>query len=165
MNDPDFTIIVDTREQQPWGFGHFATAHKKLDTGDYSIDGLQHLLAIERKKSVSEFANNIVESRFKDVIMRLSQLKYSFLLLEFDLEDIMIYPIGSTVPKRMWDKIKISPAFLLKNILELQIKHNIIVYFCGDSTNAEKMAEYIMKKIYYMEKNNMKFPSGDSLDE
>jgi len=165
MNDPDFTIIVDTREQQPWGFSHFATAHKKLDTGDYSIDGLQHLLAIERKKSVSEFANNIVESRFKDVIMRLSQLKYSFLLLEFDLEDIMIYPIGSTVPKRMWDKIKISPAFLLKNILELQIKHNIIVYFCGDSTNAEKMAEYIMKKIYYMEKNNMKLPSEDSSDE
>lgn len=165
MNDPDFTIIVDTREQQPWEFDHFTTANKKLDTGDYSIDGLQHLLAIERKKSVSEFANNIVESRFKDVVMRLSQLKYSFLLLEFDLEDIMIYPIGSTVPKRMWDKIKISPTFLLKNILELQIKHNIIVYFCGDSTNAEKMAEYILKKIYYIEKNNMKFIAKDSTDD
>ena len=126
MKDPDFTIVVDTREQQPWSFDHFAKAHKKLDTGDYSIDGLQHLLAIERKKSVSEFANNIVESRFKDVIIRLSQLKYSFLLLEFDLEDVLIYPIGSTVPKRMWDKIKISPAFLLKNILELQLEHNII---------------------------------------
>jgi len=165
MSDPNFTIIVDTREQQPWGFSHFATAHKKLDTGDYSIDGLQHLLAIERKKSVSEFANNIVESRFKDVIMRLSQLKYSFLLLEFDLEDILIYPIGSTVPKRMWDKIKISPTFLLKNILELQLNHNIIVYFCGCSSNAEKMAEYILKKIYYIEKNNMKLQSEEDTDE
>lgn len=163
MNDPDFTIIIDTREQQPWTFSHFATAHKKLDTGDYSIDGLQHLLCIERKKSVSEFANNIVESRFKDVIIRMSGLKYSFLLLEFDLEDILIYPIGSTVPKRMWDKIKISPTFLLKNILELQLNHNIIVYFCGSSSNAEKMAEYIFKKIYYIEKNNIK--KQDSTDE
>lgn len=163
MNDPDFTIIIDTREQQPWQFSHFATAHKKLDTGDYSIDGLQHLLCIERKKSVSEFANNIVESRFKDVIIRMSQLKYSFLLLEFDLEDILIYPIGSTVPKRMWDKIKISPTFLLKNILELQLNHNIIVYFCGSSSNAEKMAEYIFKKIYYIEKKNIK--KQDSTDE
>jgi hypothetical protein len=86
--------------------------------------------------------------------MRLSQLKYSFLLLEFDLEDLLVYPIGSTVPKRMWNKIKISPAFLLKNIIELQINHNIIVYFCGDSSNAEKMAEYILKKIYYIESSN-----------
>jgi hypothetical protein len=155
MKNPDFTIIVDTREQQPWSFNNFAKAHKKLDTGDYSIEGLQHLLAIERKKSVSEFATNIVESRFYDVVIRLSQLKYSFLLLEFDLEDVLIYPIGSTVPKRMWSKIKISPAFIIKNILELQLKHNIIVYFCGDSSNAEKMAEHILKKIYYSEKHNI----------
>jgi hypothetical protein len=155
MKEYDFTVIIDTREQQPWAFQHYAVANRKLDTGDYSIEGLQHLLCIERKKSASEFANNIVESRFKDVVMRMSQLKYSFLLLEFDLEDFMIYPIGSTVPKRMWDKIKISPAFLLKSILELQLNHNIIVYFCGDSDNAQKMAEYILKKIYYIEKNNI----------
>lgn len=165
MKDPDFTIIVDTREQQPWNFKNFATAHKKLDTGDYSIDGLQHILCIERKKSISEFANNIVESRFQDVIMRMSQLKYSFLLLEFDLEDVLIYPVGSTVPRKMWDKIKISPAFLLKNILELQIKHNIIVYFCGNSGDAEKMAEYIMKKIYWIEKNNIIKNISDTPDE
>lgn len=154
MKNDEFTVIIDTREQQPWSFKEHAVANRKLDTGDYSIEGLEHLLCIERKKSASEFANNIVESRFKDVVMRMSQLKYSFLLLEFDLEDLLIYPIGSTVPKRMWNKIKISPAFLLKNILELQLNHNIIVYFCGDSDNAEKMASYILKKIFYMEKNN-----------
>jgi len=151
MKINDFTIIIDTREQQPWAFDNYAVANKKLDTGDYSIEGLEHILCIERKKSASEFANNIVESRFKDVIMRMAALKYSFLLLEFDLEDLLIYPIGSTVPKKMWDKIKITPAFLLKNILELQLNHNIIVYFCGNSTNAEKMAEYILKKVHYIE--------------
>jgi hypothetical protein len=154
----EFTIIVDTREQQPWEFEHHAVAHKKLDTGDYSIEGLEDILCIERKKSSSEFANNIVESRFKDVIERMSQMKYSFLLLEFYLEDLLIYPIGSTVPKRMWDKIKISPAFLIKNILELQLNHNIIVYFCGTATNAKKMAEHILKKIFYIEK----IKQGDS---
>jgi hypothetical protein len=147
----NFTIIVDTREQQPWTFDNYAKAHKKLDTGDYSIEGLEHLLTIERKKSSSEFATNIVESRFKDVIMRLSQFKYSFLLLEFDLEDLLIYPIGSTVPKRMWDKVKITPAFLIKNIIELQLNHNIKVMFCGSSSNAEKIAEFIFKKIHYIE--------------
>ena len=156
MKSTDFTIIIDTREQQPWTFNNHTVANRKLDTGDYSIEGLENILCIERKKSASEFANNIVESRFKDVLMRMNQLKYSFILLEFDLEDLLVYPIGSTVPKRMWDKIKITPAFLLKNILELQLNYNVIVYFCGDSDNAEKMAEYILKKIHYIESSKGK---------
>lgn len=147
----NFTIIVDTREQQPWTFESFTVANRKLDTGDYSVEGLENILCIERKKSSSEFANNIVESRFKDVIERMSNMKYSFLLLEFNLEDLLIYPVGSTVPRKMWDKIKISPAFLIKNILDLQIMHNIYVYFCGDAINAEKLATLIMKKIHYIE--------------
>ena len=79
MTNDSFTIIVDTREQQPWTFDNYVTANQKLDTGDYSILGMENILAIERKKSVSEFANNITESRFKDVVARLSQLKHSFL--------------------------------------------------------------------------------------
>lgn len=152
MKNDDFTIIIDTREQQPWSFDNYTTANKKLDTGDYSIEGLEHLLAIERKKSISEFANNVTESRFKDVIERLRNIKYAFLLLEFDLEDVLIYPVGSTVPRKMWDKIKISPAFLIKHLLELQMYHNIKLIFCGDSGNAEKMAEFILKKVNYIER-------------
>lgn len=148
----DFTIVIDTREQQPWEFEHHTIANHKLDTGDYSIEGLENVIAIERKKSVSEFANNITESRFTDVVMRMGQIKYAFLLLEFDLEDVLIYPIGSTVPKRMWDKIKISPAFILKNLLDLGIKHNISVHFCGNATNAKKLAETILKKVNYLER-------------
>lgn len=148
----DFTIIIDTREQQPWSFPEYSVANNKLDTGDYSIEGLENILAIERKKSASEFANNIVEKRFVDVIERLSNVKYSFLLLEFDLKDLLKYPFGSTVPRHMWNKIRIKPAFLIKHILELQIQHNIIVYFCGNANSAQQLAEYIFNKIYYVEK-------------
>jgi hypothetical protein len=147
----NFTIIVDTREQQPWLFSHYTTANKKLDAGDYSIEGLENILAIERKKSVNEIANNITESRFKDALTRLSQHKYAFLLLEFDIENILSYPIGSNLPKRLWDKVKISPAFLMKHVLEWQLDYNIKVMFCGSASNAEKIAEYIFKKIYYIE--------------
>jgi hypothetical protein len=148
INNQDFTIIIDTREQQPWSFSEYVVANKKLDTGDYSIDGLQEIFAIERKKSINEIANNIVEPRFKDVIARLSQLKYSFLLLEFSMTDVLNYPIGSNLPKKMWDKVKITPAFIMKNILDWQLKHNIKVLFCNNASNAEKIAEYILKRIY-----------------
>lgn len=52
MNLNDFTIIIDTREQQPWEFEHYSTASRKLDTGDYSIEGLENLFTIERKKAL-----------------------------------------------------------------------------------------------------------------
>ena len=151
--DPDYTIIIDTREQQPWNFKHHSVASKKLDAGDYSLEGFENILAIERKKSVCEIANNIVESRFKDALERLGQLKYSFLLLEFDLENVLSYPIGSSLPKKIWDKTKITPTFLLRNILDWQLKYNIKVQFCGSSNNAEQLAEYIFRRIFYIEYN------------
>ena len=64
----DFNIIIDTREQQAWEFPRHATANKKLDTGDYSLAGMEEVLCIERKKSVSEIASNITEKRFEDVL-------------------------------------------------------------------------------------------------
>jgi hypothetical protein len=154
INNDDFTVIIDTREQQPWTFEEYVVANKKLDTGDYSIEGLENIFAIERKKSINEIANNIVEPRFKDVLARLAQLKYSFLLLEFGMTDVLYYPIGSNLPKRMWSKVKITPAFIMKNILDWQLKYNIKVMFCNNASNAEKTAEYILKKIYILESQN-----------
>lgn len=154
MINTDFVIIVDTREQKPWLFEHQAKANHKLDTGDYSIEGYENLLSIERKRNVAEVANNITEKRFKDVIDRLSKIKHSYILLEFDLEDIMKYPVGSDIPKRLWNKIRISPSFIIKNLIDLQVDYNIKVIFCGNSENAEKIALSLMTKIYKLEKKD-----------
>lgn len=144
----NFTIIVDTREQKPWDFPDHTTALKKLDTGDYSIQGLEHILCIERKRSVSEIANNITEARFKDVLSRMSKYRFPFILLEFDLQQIIDFPIGSDIPKNVWSKIKISPKYILKSVLEMSLLYNIYVIFCGSKENAEIYATSIMKKVY-----------------
>jgi len=146
--DNNFTIIVDTREQKPWQFNEYATAVRKLDTGDYSVEGLENILCIERKRSVSEIANNITESRFKDVLSRMSKYRFPFILLEFDLQDVLNFPVGSEIPKSVWSKIKISPKYILKMILDMSLTYNIYVIFCGNKTNAETYATSIMKKIY-----------------
>lgn len=145
--DP-FTIIVDTREQIPWEFGLHSTAKKKLDTGDYSIEGFEDIFTIERKRSVSEIANNITENRFKDVLDRMSKIKHKFMLFEFDLDDVYNYPVGSDVPKKVWDKLKINYKYILKYLSEIQVKHDIHIIYCGCSENAEKMAVSLMKRIY-----------------
>ena len=67
------------------------------------------------------------------------------------MTDVLYYPIGSNLPKKLWSKIKITPAFIIKNILDWQLKYNIKVMFCNNASNAEKLAEYILKKIYVLE--------------
>jgi hypothetical protein len=156
MKDDTFTIIIDTREQKPWVFENYTTANLKLDTGDYSIQGLENIVAIERKRNVAEIAHNITENRFEDVIERLSKIKYPFILLEFNLQSVLQYPIGSTIPKRLWNKIRITPNFIIKHLLDLQIEHNINIMFCGDSDNAKQIALSILKRIHKIENNKDK---------
>lgn len=148
MANDKFTIIIDTREQHPWEFPEFAVANKKLDTGDYSIEGMENILCIERKNGIAEIANNITENRFKDVIERMSKYKHSFILIECDYDQLMNYPIGSDVPKRVWKQIKLTPAFIMKFLMELSVQHNIHVMFCGCPSWAEKTALSIMKRVY-----------------
>lgn len=151
----EFEIIVDTREQMPWEFGAHTTSRQKLDTGDYAIKGLENILAIERKQSVSEIANNITETRFPAFLKRMQEIPYRFMLFEFDLEDVYTFPEGSDVPKRLWEKLRVSNNYILKCISKFQIDYGIHVIFCGDSDNAEKMAVRIMRTIYEKHKKEI----------
>jgi ERCC4-type nuclease len=147
MNNSNFTIIIDTREQQPWNFKNYTTASRKLDTGDYSIEGFENIFTIERKKSVAEIANNITESRFVKELERLKNYKHKFLLLEFSLSNVIDYPIGSDVPRRVWEKLKITNKYILKYLTSISIKYDLQIFFCDNEENAEEMALSIIKRI------------------
>jgi len=50
-------ILVDTREQTPWSFPKTEQVERAgLTTGDYSLAGLEGLVAIERK-SLEDFVS------------------------------------------------------------------------------------------------------------
>ena len=56
---PAYKVIKDTREQDGYTFESFTGRYtsckgmvvKKLDTGDYSLEGLEDRLCIEKRKS------------------------------------------------------------------------------------------------------------------
>ncbi len=148
MNKDPFTIIVDTREQIPWEFGYHDTAKRKLDTGDYSIEGFENILAIERKKSVGELATNLSEKRFQDVLNRLSKIKHPYMVFEFSLDEVYQFPVGSEIPKKMWNKLRITGNYIVKRLVEIQLEYNIQIVFCDDADNAERFTVSLMKRIY-----------------
>lgn len=148
-----FNVIRDTREQRPWGLVHTSVAEiieHKLDTGDYSIQGLEDKLCIERKKSVSELAGNIIDKRFKNELERMAKFKYKFLILEFDCSHIEIYPAGTNIPQKVRDKIRVTGPFIMKMLAEIQVL-GIHVVFCSNARYAETVAINIMRRVHELE--------------
>lgn len=63
---PKPVVLVDTREQYPLSFDCFPnwiaeTRKQKLDVGDYSVQGMEHLLILERK-SLSDLISTLMNS-------------------------------------------------------------------------------------------------------
>ena len=92
---PDFTVIKDTREQDGYYFSKFNTCagmiEHKLDTGDYSIQGLEDKVCIERKGCVEELAINLGSKKhaFMNEINRMESFIHKYLILEFSLEELL----------------------------------------------------------------------------
>jgi len=144
-------IIRDTREKdgKGWEFTsseHFAgTKKKKLDTGDYSIEGLENILVIERKGSLVEFANNIMQDRFDKELERIQSFPFRYIILEFDMDEVMGYPFNQKLPKRVKMGIKIRGSYILRKIIEYQEKYGVYIIMSGSHGKETAMA--ILKNV------------------
>lgn len=101
-----FTIIVDTREQFPYHFTGFRadsrhkykpliipTKRAALKTGDYSIEGFEDRVAVERK-SLSDLYSSLggERDRFKREFERLNKLDHAKLVIEASWHEIINHP-------------------------------------------------------------------------
>ena len=158
---PPYTVVKDSREQDGYTFEKFKGRYtscngmvvQKLDTGDYSLLGMEDKLCIERKGRISELAINLGSDkyRFLSEIERMKSFPFKFLILEFSLEDVMNFPEGSDIPEKKWNSIKVSNKYILKMLVEFQMYDNIHVVFAGSRKNAKLIINSILKRVneYY----------------
>lgn len=150
---PPFTVIKDTREQDGYYFSAFAgcagMVEQKLDTGDYSIQGLEDKICIERKGCVEELAVNLGQKKyaFLDEIERMKSFPHKFLILEFSLEDLIKFPDDTRIPNKKLSSVKITGKYMLKCLLEFQLYNDVHVLFCGDKYNAFLAVSSILKRV------------------
>lgn len=158
-----YTVVRDTREKegQGWVFSPnercAGTVIKKLDVGDYALEGYESLFVIERKGSVSEFCANLNQERFvgdfdkfkfakkQSEINRLQVIQYPYLLLEFTVEDLLKYPNIPEIPKFLRKKIRFKGYAALKKVIELEMNYKTRIIFCGDS--GKEVASSICKRM------------------
>lgn len=151
-------VIKDTREKQGW---HFVSTEKcegtitqTLKTGDYTIEGLEDKLCIERKGAVSEFAQNLMDERFYREMERAAEYPHSYIILEFTLYDLINYPRTAHIPLKVKNKIRINGKFLVYKMCELQNNYPVKIIFAG--AEGQEMAYMIMRSIYVKYRSNPK---------
>jgi hypothetical protein len=150
-------IIRDTKEKKNyWSYSEDGfckgTIAKSLNTGDYTIDGLESILCIERKGCISEFATNIFEDRFDREISRMLTYKYKYIILEFDMFDIITYPKNLKVPPFIKNKIRVKGAQIFDKIQEY---NELGVHIILAGAHGSDVAYRIMKRVYKNEKHNI----------
>ena len=126
------TVIIDSREQQPWRFANLDTERGTLDTADYSVRGLTHLIALERK-SLDDLLGCIGRdrSRFKRELARMRGFRFRALIIESTL---------AAIEAGQW-RSKLKPSHVLGSLAAWQCQFGLPIVFAGDHAAAGRYAE------------------------
>ena len=134
-----YVIVVDTREQKPYKFNNFIV--KKLDMGDYSIEGYEDIIAIERK-TLDDWVSSVTKNR--------KQMEQKII----DAKEKLIYyaiVIESDLPK-MWKKpwySKADPVAYINTAIKWSIKYNLPIFFSSNASQGEYIIKTILDGFYY----------------
>ena len=153
LSDKDrIAIVVDTREQEPYAFGpkHVVVSRKALPAGDYSIEGHEDSVAVERK-TLEDFVSTVIRSRkrFKRELQRLAGYESACIVVEADLSDVLggRYRSGA------------NPNAVLGTVLSIIVDFDIPVFFCSDRQAACRFVEgYLLRS--QRKKENVKTQRG-----
>ena len=148
-----------------------------LHTGDYTLKGFEDIVCVERKASVSEIATNLGKKKkaFYNEMERMRDFNFRYLLLEFSALDVINYPLSLLSEEdlelyesykagevdddgedivlpdfkrfKIVEQTKISGRYLIKSLLEISIRCDINVMFCGDKSGAFLICNSLFKRL------------------
>jgi len=133
------TIIIDTREQRPLEFRGFQTSRRKLEAGDYSVRGMTHEVAVERKSRDDLFgtmAGSKNRERFEKELIRASDINMTlYIVVEASLWNIL-----NITNKRT----RINPRSMVDSLMTLSASWGVRVMFADDRDTAARLVQAIL---------------------
>ncbi|MBF0559638.1 MAG: hypothetical protein HQL08_12760 [Nitrospirae bacterium] len=153
---PKPVVLVDTREKFPFDFSRFPNwiaeqKKTKLSVGDYSVQGMEDMLVIERK-SLTDLITTLMQQRprFFKLCEKMAKYRWRALFVEASYEDIKS-PYG--------EYTRSHPNAVSGTLDALEAKFGIpVVYTSQYQTLAEeKAASWLSKHFTYwhLESNGM----------
>ncbi len=138
------TIIQDDREKKPWEFNpdNFKVKKRRLAVGDYSIEGYEHLIAIEKKNSLKELVTNLsgrYRPTFKKFLAKLERVPFKIIVVEDNLSNV-----EKTIRRMRTGLTSYSVYYWISKIL---ITHRIPVVFVGKGRIKRDMVHELFVQI------------------
>lgn len=125
-------LIVDTREQRPLVFRHLEAVPGTLQSGDYSISGLEDEFAVERK-SVADLVGSVTRDRdrFARELHRLRGFRWKYLLI-----------VGTEMElARLAAQGRANPAQVKHSILAFSARYNLPAVWVDNPEAAAHVVE------------------------
>lgn len=125
------TCLVDSREQRPFRLEPLQTVRRGLQSGDYSILGMETSVALERKETGDLLACITHERpRFERELERLQGFAHRLIIVEGNWEQLASGDYRS----------KATPQSVTGSLLGWMSKYNVPILFAGDRCRAEQAA-------------------------
>jgi DNA excision repair protein ERCC-4 len=138
-------LVVDSREQLPYEFA--GATVKALPSGDYSLDGMEHRVAIERKTLADAYGSlGRGRRRFEREMERLSKLDFAAVVIEATLEEFLRGAAYS----------QLNPKSAINSLIAWTVRFRIPVFFAGNRRYARSLTYRLLEKFlkYAKEKPN-----------
>ena len=134
----DFRIVIDSREQAPYSFA-CEIVKRKLDAGDYSVDGFEQRVAVERK-SLRDFVGTVIHDfdRFARELVKLSALEAACIVVEADLTAVLCGLHQEALRA-------VAPQSLLGASTYIGIQYRVPVYWCGSRPAALRFTDSYLR--------------------
>ena len=129
-------IVIDSREQLPYRF-ETASEVGALSVGDYSIAGIEHLVAVERK-TLDDVIGSLTtgRSRFEKELHRGRALDYFALVIEASLSDLANGNYRS----------KMLPKSAIQSLMAFSVRYRLPVFFCESRQYGQRVTESLLLK-------------------
>ncbi|HZU81278.1 MAG TPA: ERCC4 domain-containing protein [Polyangiaceae bacterium] len=138
---PPVVVVVDTREQEPYLFdpARVAPVRRALAHGDYSLEGHEERVAIERK-SLADFVSSVINARerFERELRGLAAYDLGCVVVEGSLEDVLEHRYRSGA----------HPNAVFGAALSIIVDHGVPVYFCGDRQIACRFVQDLLLRYH-----------------
>ena len=144
-------IIIDSREKKCDHIKAYFDRQgieyeiRKLDEGDYQIDG-QPNLTVDRKKDMQEMYNCVVndKSRFYKEVRRCHDKGIKLYIL---IEHSSQIKTLEDVPKWKSKYGTISSREIMERLYRLHISYSVEIFFCSKRQTAQKIIEILSQNI------------------
>ena len=143
MNN-NFNIVTDTREKLGYSFDCVKPKPKvikaTLKTGDYSIEGMENIVTVERK-SLADAIQSFVKGRkrFERELERMSKMEFAVVVIEADWTTIF-----TTTSKYS----KVRPKTIYASIMAWQQRFKVHFWCCPGRDFAERTTYRILERFY-----------------